>query len=185
MQDALLVKIEKQHWLLSTFRSKRQKRRQDRNVKRIRAKALYSPTLQQNLSQTYSSSFKENGKKQIKTTKPLREMVKARKIKNTKKRQALTSEVCSLDAKYFLSNRQVYEMVGAATAEHNLEDKILYVNNVRRKQVKFFAEAEKNFLANELVEATDFYTLHWIEKYSKLSSLFWQRRTCGCAIYYF
>ena len=50
-------------------------------------------------------------------------MVKARKIKNTKKRQALTSEVCSLAAKYFLSNRQVYEMVGAATAEHNLEDK--------------------------------------------------------------
>ena len=77
-------------------------------------------------------------------------MVKARKIKNTKKRQALTSEVCSLDAKYFLSNRQVYEMVGAATAEHNLEDKILYVNNVCRKQVEFFTAAEKTSLLMNL-----------------------------------
>ena len=54
---------------------KRQKTRQDRNVQRKRAKVLDSPTVQQNLSQSISSSEDPN-----QNYKPLGEKVNQKKL---------------------------------------------------------------------------------------------------------
>ena len=83
------------------------------------------------------------------------------KKKKTKKKLVFTPEVCSLAAKYSMSNRQVFKMVGAVTDENSLDDNILSVNTVRRKRINFFTEAERKLLANEFASASNFFTLHW------------------------
>ena len=60
-----------------------------------------------------------------------------------------------------MSNRQVFEMVGAVTDENSLDDNILSVITVRRKRINFFTEAERKLLANEFASASNFFTLHW------------------------
>ena len=103
--------------------------------------------------------MEENGKDPDQNYKPLGEMVKTKKISNTRKRQVVTPEGFSQAAEYSLSNRQVFEMVDAVISEDNLEDQILSVSAGCRKWVEFSAEAEKKLIANKLAAGTNFYTL--------------------------
>jgi len=139
----------------------KRKMRQDQSIKRKHA--LDAPVEQELLLS--SSSSEESGEDLHQTF--LGELpAKTSKIKTSKK-QILTPEVCSLAAKYSMSNRQVFEMVGAASAENSFSNNVLSVNTVRRRRMTFYAEAEKNLLANELAVATDFFTLHWDGKIFK------------------
>ena len=67
----------------------------------------------------------------------------------------------------------MFEMVDAATAEHNLEDEILSVNHVRRKRVEFSAEAVKNSLLMNLQQLLIFTTTLGWKNIQSSHSLFW------------
>ena len=141
---------------------KRNKLRQDQSTKRRHA--LNTPVDQALL---LSSSSSEESEEDTDETYVGELPAKRKRTETTKKKQILTPKVCSLAAKYSMSNRQVFEMVGAASAENSLNNKILSIYSVRRKRMTFSAEAEKNILANELATTNGFFTLHWDGKIFK------------------
>ena len=89
--------------------------------------------------------------------------------KNTKKKQVVTPEVCSISLKYSDSNRKTFEMVGASTSDINPNEKVLSVNTVRRKKLKFTMEVSAKLFSEELSTPSLYYILHWDGKILKPS----------------
>ena len=92
---------------------------------------------------------------------------KKRPIKITKRKQVITPEVCCIAAKKGLTNRLVFEIVGASTSDVPMKDKNLSVNTTRRKIQQFIAKASEKIISNKLSLPSEQYTLHWDGKIFK------------------
>ena len=89
--------------------------------------------------------------------------------KNTKKKQVVTPEVCSIALKYGDSNRKTFEMIGASTSDINPNEKVLSVNTVRRKKLEFAMKGSAKLFSKQLTTPSIYYTLHWDGKMFKPS----------------
>ena len=88
-------------------------------------------------------------------------------MKPTKKKQAITPEFCAAAMLTNVSNRSGFILVGATIPENELENTTLSVSSMRRKRLKFAAEASENIISINLSIPSEQYTLHWDGKIFK------------------
>ena len=87
--------------------------------------------------------------------------------KSTKKKQVITPAICFVAYKNKLGNRGTFEMVGAATPDIDLKDKILSASTIGRRKQLFAIKASEKIISDQLSIPSHQYTLHWDGKIFK------------------